>query len=62
MPFNQPKKLADLIRLSFSFDFLQVHQLGDSRMHKYMMAPGNTVEPKTKSLDQISEIRKSNVL
>jgi hypothetical protein len=62
MPFHQPKKLADLIRLSFSFDFLQVHQFRDIRMHEYMMAPSDTVESKTETLDQVSEVCKGNIL
>jgi hypothetical protein len=52
MRFHQPKKLPDLIRLSFSFDFLQVHQFRDIRMHEYMMASSDTVKPKPESLDQ----------
>jgi len=32
MPFHQPKKLADLIRLSFSFDFLQVNEFRNIRI------------------------------
>jgi hypothetical protein len=61
MPFHQSKKLTDLIGLSFTLDFLQVHQFRDVRMHEYMMAPSETVEPKTESFNQISEVRKSDI-
>jgi hypothetical protein len=53
--FHQPKKPADLIRLNFSLDFLQVHQFRDVRMHKYVMASANAIELKAKSLHQVLE-------
>ena len=59
MLFNQSKKLPDLIRLSLTFDFLQVHQFRDVRMYEYMMASSDTVEPKTESFDQIPRSEKA---
>jgi hypothetical protein len=56
VPLHQSKKLADLISLSFSFDFLQVYQFRDIGVHKYMVASSDTVEPKTEPLNQILKI------
>jgi hypothetical protein len=47
MSFGQLKKLAYLIWLSFSSDFLQVDQLWDVRVHEYVVASSDTVKPKT---------------
>ena len=61
MSFGQLKKLAYLIWLSFSFDFLQVDQLWDVRVHEYVVASSDTVKPKTKSFNKTPEIREGDI-
>jgi hypothetical protein len=61
MSFGQLKKLAYLIWLSFSSDFLQVDQLWDVRVHEYVVASSDTVKPKTKSFNKTPEIREGDI-
>ena len=60
MSLGQLKKLAYLIWLSFSSDFLQVDQLWDVRVHEYVVASSDTVKPKTKSFNKTPEIREGD--
>jgi len=39
IPLDNPKQLANLIRLCLSIYSLQIHELPDCGMHKYVMAP-----------------------
>ena len=61
MLFHQSKKLAYLVRFSFSFDFLQIYELWNIRMHKYLVASSDTVKPKTKSFNKTPEIREGDI-
>jgi hypothetical protein len=61
MALDESQKLANLVRLGFAIDFLQVNDLRDSRMCQDVMTSGGAREAKPETLSQAEHVAEGDV-
>ena len=62
MTLDESKQLANLVRLGFSLDFLEVQQLGDIGVNEDVMTPADARKTESKGLGKRHGFGKSYVL